>query len=273
MMGAKAQLSPGDDPGAESTIREPRMQPIVSGTTTERIVRTSIVTVMFLGFSAYSFYDGYVGYPRQNVVARLKTEFSAEPSHALPPISEAAVEGAETEIELGRPVESLKDQFGVEPLKHVDATTSAESYYIFGPGGQIRVSTARGQVTKAEFLKGPKHSEADLLTQKFMGIAVGLVGLVMFIHWLRVVLTRAELNEQGLKVRGKPLVPFDAMKAFHSDDFRKKGWMDLEYDLNGTTGRVRLDDYVLKQFNPILDAICARTGLPDPRPAPATEPG
>lgn len=247
------------------------MQPIVSGTTTERIVRTSIVTVMFLGFSAYSFYDGYVGYPKQNLTERLRTDFAAAAPQTLPPISEKVVEGAETDIQPGSPVSGLADQFGIEPLKHTDPASRAESYYLFGAGGHIKVTTARGEITKAEFLKGPKHTEADLLAQKVMGIGVGLVGLIMFAHWLRVILTRAELNDEGLQLRGRPFVPFSAMKAFHAADFRKKGWMDLEYEVGGASRTVRLDDYVIKKFNPILDEICARTGLPDPRPAPAEQ--
>ena len=45
------------------------MEPIHSGTTWERIIRTALLTFLVLGYAAYSLWDGYVAYPSVNVEA------------------------------------------------------------------------------------------------------------------------------------------------------------------------------------------------------------
>ena len=70
------------------------MEPIHCGTTTERIVRTTILTVLLVGCSLWCFWDGQYRYPRRNLEA-LKENLTPVP--VTPPeinrnVTEAKVE-------------------------------------------------------------------------------------------------------------------------------------------------------------------------------------
>ena len=107
------------------------------------------------------------------------------------------------------------------------------------------------------------------MVQKIIGIITGIVALVASIHLVRVVTTRISLAEEGLKIRGKPLIPWDAMTGIDAKRYEKTGWLRLEYELGGRTGRLRLDNYWHKAFRSIVGAICERKAfdyeLPPPR--------
>jgi len=61
------------------------MEPIVSGTTTERIVRTALLALLFSVFSGMFFHDGLIAYPRENMEVVVKALGVAvpDPSPAL----------------------------------------------------------------------------------------------------------------------------------------------------------------------------------------------
>jgi len=119
-------------------------------------------------------------------------------------------------------------------------------------------------VLKHEFQPARYKTETDLLVQKIMGLVIGVVGLALFVHWLRVILTRTTLTEQGVKTSGYPFVPFEAMRSLRAEQFARKGWVEVEYAMDGRTRAIRLDDYKIKAFPAIMEEICRRKGFEDP---------
>ena len=109
----------------------------------------------------------------------------------------------------------------------------------------------------------------------------GVLGLLMLVQWIRVVTTRIELTEAGLRINsqggrawgGSPLIPFEGMKGLRDPDdrYRKKksDWVELDYELaDGTTGCVRLNIYVHKAFHEVMAVICWRSAASRTRRAP-----
>lgn len=243
------------------------MDSIRSGTTTERIVRTSILTAVLLGYAAWSFVDAYHVYPRQNVeglVQNLNPSPDPDTVAINPKVTRAAVKS----IQPGDAMSEVQARLG-EP----NAVQGRVSFY-FGPGGMARIPSDGDKVARnGSTWRDGDHNDVDLLLQKIIGGGVGVLGLLMLWQFIRVVTTRIELSEAGLKVNsqggtrfgGSPLVPFEAMTALDSRDFKKKGWVEIEYKLaDGTAGTVSLNDYVHKAFSRVVTEICRRRGFENP---------
>jgi hypothetical protein len=267
------------------------MQPIVSGTTTERIVRTALLLLLFGGLSVWSFLDGYIDYPRENVVKALEgkgievpkpppavhKEITAERYEVVFPRESSdrpAVRGRDRGAEsLGKLLQRLDvqspatlstivDRIGVQPFRYDDKAM------FFGPGGFLQFTVAVDHVTSCGWTAGPEYTETDLFVQKCQAFGLAPVGLVLLFQLVRVLRTRVTLNDEGLTLRGKATVPFDAMTGFSADMYDRKGWLELDYSLYGQKRALRLDNYVIQEFRPIIEAICERTGLENPLPPP-----
>jgi hypothetical protein len=232
------------------------MQAIVSGSTTERVVRTSIVTVLAVFASAYCFYDGYIGYPRENL-KRAVSELSPQPP-STPQIAAGLTSKSAGEVDRGWSLTDLVARWGDPGWRQNNEAR------FFGPGGQLVVTLVNDRVIKSEYQEAKYKTEFDLLVQKIMGCAVGAAALVLLVHWFRVMFARTRMTEEGIKTSGRPWVPFDAITGLRSERFAKKGWVDVEYALNGRTGTLRLDDYKIKAFPAIMQEICRRKGFEDP---------
>lgn len=247
------------------------MEPIRSGTTTERVIRTTILTALFVGYSLWSFWDGYYGYPNKNV-AVLKENITPVPQ--TPP----QINGRVVWTEVSSLHEKVhKDHQEVTEAEVVaslgePAAREGDTSFFFGPGGMARIVFENGLVKQVKWFHGPKK-ESDLFTQFVIGYATGVLGLAMILQLIRVLITRAELTDAGLKVNsqggrrwgGSPVVPFEAMTALRTDDYKKKGSVELEYRLDdGTEGTVSLNDYVHKAFPAIVGEICRRRGFENP---------
>ena len=149
----------------------------------------------------------------------------------------------------------------------------APTWFFVGPGGLGKVRFFEdGTVKKAVWKDGTKK-ESDLFTQFLMAICTGAVGLAMILQFLRVLLTRVALTDAGLKVNsqggrrwgGSPLVPIDAMTGLGTEDYKKKGWVEVQYRLaDGIEGTVSLNDYVHRAFPEIIAEICDRRGFESP---------
>jgi hypothetical protein len=264
------------------------MQSIVSGTTTERIVRTALLLLIFGGLSVWSFWDGYVVYPRDNVTKALESKGITAPK-PLPAIHEEVTAerykvakspgqakagkrdpGVESLDELLQSLDikspatlgAIVDHAGVQPFRHEDKAM------FFGPGGFMQFTVVGDQLKSYGWTDGPEHSETDLFIQKCQAFGLAPVGLLLLIQFIRVMRTRATLSDEGLTLRGKATIPFDAMTGFSADRYERKGWLELDYSLDGGKGAVRLDNYIIKEFRPIIEVICERTGLENPLPPP-----
>ncbi len=234
------------------------MTPIVSRTTTERIVRNSIFVAVFAGFAAFCWYDRYVRYPNQNLQNAIENlpVVLAE----APPINRRVNKASAERIAPGKTtLAELQDWFGPPGWQHPDAP---EIRY-FGEGGVLSVRTGGGaRVESADWKMSQHKGEAELRFQLIMALVLTpfSVGALAF-YLVRVLGFRCELEDAGLKHPGHPVIPFSAMKAM---TYVKSGLYDLAYEKDGRQRTVRLDDYKIKAFDPIVEAICQQTGLTRP---------
>lgn len=242
------------------------MQEIHSGTTTERIVRTTLLVALFGGFSIAFLRDGYGAYARENVTDFLQTNNIQLPTtpEPDPAITSTYLAEVAKSFPINQSLESLTTKLGQPHAQ----TSSGDHAYWFGPGIRVDATVVNGRVEKLEDQR-PMHSEADIFLQKVLGGLLAALTLVFAVHLVRVLLTRADLTDAGLKLRGGPQIPFEAMRRFRADEYMCKGWLDLEYELNGQPGSVRLDNYHIKHFRPLINAICDRTGFANPLPPPS----
>ncbi|HUU81958.1 MAG TPA: hypothetical protein VM243_00515 [Phycisphaerae bacterium] len=247
------------------------MEPIRSGTTTERVIRTSILTLLFAGYSLWCFWDGYYAYPRHNAET-LKENLTPVPQEA--PAVNRLVTNAKIQALHKKTAKEKVEVTKAEVLELLGEPAAWEDDMgsFFGPGGLARITFQDDRVRKVRWFPGPKK-ESDLFTQFLMGCAVGLVGLGMILQWIRAVSTRVQLTDAGLKLNsqggtrwgGSPLVPFEAMTGLRIEDYKRKGWVVVEYQLtDGREGTVSLNDYVHKAFPEIVAEICRRKGFENP---------
>ena len=244
------------------------MEPIVSGTTTERIVRTTLLAVLFSVGSAMFFRDGLVAYPRENMEEVIVKTVGVPVPDPPPALSKTIGAVSATLAGKGDLLRDALAKYDVEPF--VGPTDGGETMHIlFGLGGHVLIRSRSQVVLSVAWVSGPNHTASALMVQKIIGVITGVVALIASIHLVRVVTTRISLAEEGLKIRGKPLIPWDAMTGIDAKRYEKTGWLRLEYELGGRTGRLRLDNYWYKAFRPIVGAICERKGfdyeLPPPR--------
>jgi hypothetical protein len=91
------------------------------------------------------------------------------------------------------------------------------------------------------------HSDTDLALQKVIGFGLIPVSLFMVFRGLHGTRGAYRLSGDVLRVPGHPPVPFDAIRAIDQSKWDRKGIAYIDYDLNGTTGRLKLDDYMYQR--------------------------
>ena len=202
------------------------MEPIHSGTTTERIVRTGLMVVLFGGFAIAYLLDGFGGYARDN--AKQYVEKLGLPGDPLPEIRPEMTRARALDLQdkyQGRvpSLAELKVELGEPGLEH------GTKVYYFGPGGVLWRDSQMGVKQPWGWDDG-RHTEMDLRTQQWIAYLLSALALTFIIQFIRVITTRATLSEEGLKLRGHPLIPFPAMLRLHSEQYKRKGWVDLEYE-------------------------------------------
>ncbi|MCK4657921.1 MAG: hypothetical protein KAV82_00225 [Phycisphaerae bacterium] len=251
------------------------MEPITSGSTVERIVRTSLVTIMVIGYAGWSFRDGYVGYPLKNLkraVEGLTPPLEASGELILPTVNEELADTVkEHELlkdvvaRIGEPgwrgtrEEYYTDRYGTERQR-----TVPEARY-FGPAGQLILTLDDSQwVVGARYVPATFKDAAALRFQVRMGIVLSVVGLLLLLHLFRILIVKATLTDEGIKFTARALVPFEAMTELHAENYARKGWVDLDYEMGDRQGTLRLNDYHIKAFPQVIAEICRRKDWEDP---------
>ncbi len=235
------------------------MNPIISRTTTERIVRATLAALLINGFAIAFLWDGHVGYARNNVeelVRSLGLDLQSRPVIDKK-LTAMAGDQFTRELREGMLSDKVETRLGAPSLSHGD-----DLYYL-GPGGHLRVHLDHSRVESAEWIDGI-HLETDLAWQRWIGYVLAVFGIAAAAQFLRVVTLRVSLTGEGLKVRGGQRIPFDAMTKLVADTSGKGRGMKLEYSVDGRVGAVKLDDYAVKDLSAIVEAICEQTGFPDP---------
>jgi hypothetical protein len=242
------------------------MERIVTPQTTDQIVRTLLLTILVAGFSGYFFYDGYVGYPAKNLEKAVE-QLDPVPE-SLPPMqpdinkakaAEVAADVTANRRTIGQIIDRLGEPGWRSPRR--------DDVRWFGPGGVLKLTLIGDLVKEATYTSGHK-SESDLLTQKILAIALLPFAILMLGKSVATLTGRTTLSDAGLKLRGKPVIPFDAMKGLDPELFKKKGIVVLSYTQDGQDRSVKLDEYKIREFRPIIAEICSRCEIEDPLPPP-----
>ena len=246
---------------------KPLSQMVRSGTTTERLLRAAFLAVVISGFAAAFLWDGFFGYPRENAESLVKSlGLSAT---TLPAIDSklTAENGRELvdRIPKHASASQAKDMLG-EP-----ALLSGDDAYYLGPAGHIKARSSDGRIVSIEWVDGPAHTATDLNSQRWIGYALGLFGMVALGQLVRVGRTQALLSDEGLRVRGKPFITIAAMTGIR-DKRASGGTLEIEYRDGETTETVALDAYVYRNRDAIIEAVCTAKGFVNPlqsNPAPS----
>ena len=216
---------------------------IESGPTTERKIRNSILTIMIGVFAVWFAYDGWVGYSAKNHEEFLGQLQPAERDKArLGPVYKnlrlqevngrdywtSEVNKALARSSVAESRKAVESQVGGPP-----SYESNDAWYYFGPAYQLKIPIASGVLGSATFVRGQKK-EADILTQKLLGLFLG--GFTLYMIWfvIRVARTRLILDDSGLIYRGTGPIRWEDMKALDSSPFARKGYVFLIYDDHGS---------------------------------------
>ena len=237
------------------------MADIRSRATLEQIIRKGILTLMVVGFAASFAYDGCVRYPRKNVQKAKEALIHPVPNEAVPINNAVNPENTGFVTEKMRMGE-VKERLGEPGWK---TTSGSEvSYFYFGPAYSLKLTTIADVILSVDRVESKFKSSFDLQVQKILFVVLTIIALPLLYHYARVLTYTAHLTDQGLKLSGKPFVPFNAMVSWDTTDYKKKGWINIGYELKNEEGTFRLDDYWIKSFRPIVNEICARKGFDNP---------
>jgi hypothetical protein len=240
------------------------MAEIRSRVTLEQIIRKGIFVGMVVVFGAYFAYDGYIGYPRKNLDQIRKGQPDMVPLEHPPINGRVTVRNTERIVaDQLTSLEKVREVLGDPDHQSDDGL----SFYWFGPAVAMKVTTIgedvipRGNIRRAT---AAYKTELDIRTQKILALVLAIVGIPLIVHYLRVLTYSAQLNDQGLKVSGRPLIPFEAMTGLDAARYREKGWMELQYRRDAQDATVRLDDYWIRDFTVLINALCERKGFENP---------
>lgn len=235
------------------------MKPIISGTTRERKARAAFMTAMLIGLASWFFYDALIVYPRKNIEA-VRDALVPRPD-ILPRIDPAIKPSVKDSLQSGDLLSSVISRLGAAGWQHEN------EYRWFGPNGSLRVIADGSTVGEVEWIRGKN----DTVAQVWIGSSMAVLGLAMLLRLIHVWRTRVVLDDGGLKIGGKSVIPLDAMTEIDPARYQEKGWIKLAYADGDRRRSVKLDDYVIEQFRPIVNAICEHKDWPDPLPPPPTD--
>jgi hypothetical protein len=111
--------------------------------------------------------------------------------------------------------------------------------------GWPRANAEARQKAEAEGKAAPEKlkTDLDIRLQKIIGYS--LIPLSLFVVFRGLHGTRGVYRLAGdtLHVPGHPPVPFDAIRAIDQSKWKRKGIAYIDYELNGKTARLTLDNY------------------------------
>ena len=238
------------------------MQSIVSGTSTERVVRTLLLMLLIDGFTVAYLWDGYVGYTRQN--ANEFVRLLGLPSNATPSIN-STLKASEAQ-RIAQVIKAGDDLSAVTAVLGKPSLEQGGDAYFLGPGGWLKVQLTGNRIANVTWTNGPK-TESDQQWQRWIGYSLAVVGLIFAVRLALILTTRLTLSDDGLWMRGQRLIPFDAITALRADPAGRSGCVELEYSRLGRLNRLRLDAYAYKELPRMVAAICERKGFVNPWPA------
>lgn len=235
------------------------MQEIHSPSSAGRRVRAVFLLLFVLAFAGAYLWDGFRGYPQRNADTLWRTlgQSVAPPPAIDLSLSASSAEQVRQELSGSGTRAQVRERLGAPTL-----TQDGHDYYL-GPGGHLLIRYDGERVRDVEWKKGV-HSDADLVWQKGIGATLAMIAVVLLVHLIRVLRTRATLTEAGLQVTGHALIGFDAISGVRLLENDRFGRTAVEYTLDGRKGHVLLDDYIYRDADKIVAAICERRGFTNP---------
>ncbi len=238
----------------------------------EMIIRKGIMVVMIVVFCLYFAYDGFIGYPRKNLLELKKAHpelIPVEHPTANPAVTVAVASAIAQDDSLKR-VKDMVARIGEPDYRSDDGTTVA----YWGAAAALKLTTIGGDyITDKQVIKAKQKSEMDFFIQKGLALVLAIVAVPWFVHYIKVLTFHARLTDEGLKRSDKPFVPFDAMTAVDTSRFADKRWIDITYTLDGKEGTLRVDDYWFKEYKAFITEVCRRKGVENPLDAGKKAPG
>jgi len=232
--------------------------PIETGPYSHRRNKLLITGVICLALAGWFAYDGWISYPRD-----LQQEIAGR----------AELAPGATLIPNPRVTQSLAGKSAAEIERIVGSPPPYRSpgeVRFFGEGGDLSIPTADNRAKWNPY----RHSPADILMQKVLAGITVVLGAGAMVKFLKVNRSRLVLDDVGLRRSDGWSVAWAQMKALRSDDYEKKGWVDLEYaDAAGKTNTWRIDSYHWQEFDAVVNEICRRREFPNPLPAARSEAG
>ena len=109
-------------------------------------------------------------------------------------------------------------------------------------------------------------SNSDIWLQRLLGGVALSIGIVFGLASLRSMGRHVACDEEGISNKVYPKVPFDAITKLDKSRWQKKGIVVVQFELDGKSGRMVLDDWKMHTENTeqILRTIEQKTGLGNP---------
>lgn len=237
--------------------------PIESGPNAERKVRSFLLFLLVAIFAVWYGYDGWSGYPRNNLRDFLKTL----PTEQRQGTEHLKINEAVNEENIRR-LTALKIKMNEDPetafgsvLGGPPSLKTTDAWYYVGPADIVKFALRDGRPVELSQVKTP-HSATDIRWQKNYAYGLSVLAGIALIYVIRVRMAKARLDDAGLTLGSGPTISWDAMKSLDSTHFRKKGWVVLYHGDPETP--TRIDEYHYAKFDDIIDAICARKGFDNP---------
>jgi hypothetical protein len=113
---------------------------------------------------------------------------------------------------------------------------------------------------------GKAHSELDLIVQRVISFILLLVGIAYLVGWGRTFGRWIALDDGELVTSWGVRVPLDQVTAMQLDRWQSKGIAVVQYQANGSTGRLVLDDwkYDREPTEQIVAAVREQLGMDEP---------
>lgn len=223
-----------------------------------------VVSLVFVGMIAYFFYDGTVGYRKQNIAqAQNELALIATPPAELGerPTEEDFLQVRDGKIAtrdevhaiLGQP---LTPRPGV-PSEGVEVFASiyGAAYVPIDAAGHVRRDRPGWQWTSW------KHTKSAIRGQYLFGVVAIVPALYALYRAWRAATLRATIDDEGLTYGGMRLAWADIASI---RDYNRKGWVDLYYHRGAQEKRLRIDNQKIAKFDEIIALLCERKGFPDP---------
>jgi hypothetical protein len=233
---------------------------IESGCPKGELIRAYLTALIVCGGSVYFFYDGFIGYPRENLEWAIEN-LPEEPE--TPPDIKPNITGA-THITVEEKVKSGATPDEIIALIGAPSYQTAEQHWHIGPGGYIDLKIAGSKIVESSYVKAD-HSEAQLLLQKVLGLICLPIGLYLVFKAVKLAGLKIVLDDDGLSYSSQPTLRWDAMTGLNISNYASKAWVNVEHTGGGP---VKLDGYRIDKFDELVKAICEKKGFESPFGSP-----